>query len=105
MIKEKKMSATDKPRVIAMPVADRHSSLSEKIIEFGSPVGGGLISFTVTADDQLAVHVYRHDLTVNVTAGEHGQPVRTGNLRQDAATYEAARAYVAAYEARQEVGS
>ena len=78
------------------PGADRYGS--EKVIEFSSPVGGGLISFTITSDDQLDVHVYRQDLTVHVTAGEEGEPVRHGNLRADAALYEAARTFVADYE-------
>ena len=81
------------------PVASRYAN--EKIIEFSSPVGGGLISFVVSADDQLQVHVYRQDMTVEVSAGDPGQPVRHGNVRADAALYQAAKAFVAAWEARQ----
>jgi hypothetical protein len=81
------------------PVADRCGN--EKIIEFSSPVGGGLISFVITPDDQLSVHVYRQDITVQVTAGLAGQPVRYGNLRADAALYQAAKAFVTDYESRQ----
>jgi hypothetical protein len=85
-------------RVNTRAVADRYAN--EKIIEFSSPVGGGLISFEITPDDQLQVQVYRQDLTVQVSAGEPGQPVRYGNLRQDHALYEAAKAFVTDYEAR-----
>ena len=81
------------------PVADRYGN--EKIIEFSSPVGGGLISFVITPDDQLDVHVYRQDMTVRVTAGQEGQPVRQGNMRADQALYAAAKAFVTAWEARQ----
>lgn len=82
------------------PVASQYASREEQIIEFSSPVGGGLISFAITNDDQLSVHVYRQDLTVRVTAGEEGQPVRHGNMRADQALYEAAKAFTAAWEAR-----
>lgn len=71
----------------------------EKTIEFSSPAGGGLISFTLR-DDRLDVHVYRQDMTVAVSAGEPGQPVSSGNLRMDRALYLAAKAYAAAWEAR-----
>ena len=80
------------------PVADRYAN--EKIIEFSSPVGGGLISFTVTPDDQLSVHVYRQDLSVQVTAGSNDQPVQHGNTRADQALYEAAKAFIANWESR-----
>jgi hypothetical protein len=82
------------------PVADRYGN--EKIIEFSSPVGGGLISFVITPGDQLEMHVYRQDLTVSVTAGESGQPVRHGNLRADQALYQAAKSFVTDWESRQE---
>lgn len=83
------------------PVADAYSDRNrERRIEFSSPVGGGLISFSYTPDDQLSVHVYRQDMTVTVTAGEAGEPVQHGNLRADRALYEAARAFVASWEAR-----
>jgi len=73
--------------VNANPVADRYAN--EKII-----------SFTITPDDQLDVHVYRQDLTVNVTAGTPGQPVHQGNLRMDKALYQAALAFIADWESR-----
>ena len=90
--------STSEIRVNTSPVANRYSN--EKIIEFSSPVGGGLISFAITADDQLKVDVYRQDLTVQVSAGEPGQPVRYGNLRLDRALYQAAKAFVTDYETR-----
>ena len=89
-------------RVNTRPVADQYGN--EKIIEFSSPAGGGLISFAILPDDQLSVHVYRQDLTVRVSAGEAGQPVRCGNMRQDEALYQAARTFVADYEARNQGG-
>jgi hypothetical protein len=82
------------------PGADRYGN--EKIIAFSSPVGGGLISFEITADDQLSVQVYRQDLTVQVSAGIADPPVRYGNVRLDAALYQAAKTFVADYETRQQ---
>ena len=82
----------------ASPVADRYGN--EKIIEFSSPVGGGLISFVITGDDQLEVHVYRQDMTVQVTTGRPDEPVRHGNLRADQALYHAAKAFVTDWESR-----
>jgi hypothetical protein len=81
------------------PVASQYDGPAGKTIEFSSPAGGGLISFTLR-DDRLDVHVYRHDMTVAVSAGDSDEPVRSGNLRMDRALYEAAKAYVTAWEAR-----
>ena len=86
--------------ITTRPVAGHYDNQSEKTIEFSSPAGGGLISFTLRNDDTLAVHVYRQDMTVAVTAGEPGQPVASGNLRADRALYLAAKEYAAAWEAR-----
>jgi hypothetical protein len=85
--------------VTTRPVASQYDGPAEKTIEFSSPAGGGLISFTLR-DDRLDVHVYRQDMTVAVSAGEPGEPVASGNLRMDRALYEAAKAYAAAWEAR-----
>lgn len=82
------------------PPAGHYAAPNEKIIEFSSPAGSGLISFLLRPDGRLNVHVYRQDLTVIVTAGDADTPVRSGNLRQDRALYEAARAFVADYESR-----
>lgn len=73
---------------------------NENTVEFSSPVGGGLIEFVIR-DEQLSIHVYQQDLTVRVTAGKEGTPVRYGNLRADRALYEAAKAFVADYESRE----
>lgn len=51
--------------VILNPVANQHSSASERIIEFSSPGGGGLISFRVL-DGKLIIEPYRMDDTVEV---------------------------------------
>ena len=82
------------------PGASQYDRGNEQTIEFSSPVGGGLISFVITSDDQLQVHIYRHDLTVSVSAGEAGEPVRSGNLRADEALYRAAKAFIAGWESR-----
>lgn len=50
-------------------VADTYATLNERIIEFSSPGGGGLISFrleTRAMAVRLVVEVYRHDPTVVV---------------------------------------
>ena len=52
------------------PVAQRYAD--EKIIEFSSPNGGGLIAFREMGDGTLRVEVYRQDATVTVTVGEPG---------------------------------
>lgn len=92
--------STRKIKINTNPVADRYSGTDTRILEFSSPGGGGLISFVIIPDDQLSVHVYRHDMTVTVSAGEAGQPVRSGNLRADQALYRAAKAFVADWESR-----
>ena len=57
-------------KVNTSPVADTYSGTNEKIIEFSSPNGGGLISFNLMADGTLRVDVYRQDASVTVTVGE-----------------------------------
>jgi hypothetical protein len=52
------------------PVADQYSLRDEKIIEFSSPAGAGLIAFRMTEDGTLTVDVYRTDPTVIVRLGE-----------------------------------
>lgn len=42
---------------------------NEKIINYSSPAGGGLISFQVI-DGKLVVELYRHDGTVEIRVGE-----------------------------------
>lgn len=50
-------------KVNASPVAQRYAD--EKIIEYSSPVGGGLIAFLVR-DERLIIEPYRHDDTVRI---------------------------------------
>lgn len=51
------------------PVANRYAGSNEKIIEYSSPNGGGLIAFTVQHDGILRVDLYRHDPTVTIQVG------------------------------------
>lgn len=60
----------NKIKVNTSPVADKYSNAGEKIIEFSSPNGGGLISFNLMADGTLRVDVYNVDETVIVSAPE-----------------------------------
>jgi hypothetical protein len=52
------------------PVADQYSERDEKIIEFSSPNGGGLVSFSMMEDGTLTVDIYRTDPTVIVRTGD-----------------------------------
>ena len=58
-----------KPKVITKCVANAHSAANERIIEFSSKSGGGLIAFTEW-DGRLIVDVYRCDATVEVRVGK-----------------------------------
>lgn len=49
------------------PVANQYTGWNERIIEFDSPNGGGLIGFKVLEDGTLRVDVYRTDETVVVS--------------------------------------
>ncbi len=55
-----------KPRVITRCVANQYTGANERIIEFSSQFGGGLISFYEQDDGTLSVCVYRCDKTVEV---------------------------------------
>jgi hypothetical protein len=55
-------------RINPRPYANHHASPNERIVEFSSPSGGGLISFR-EVDGGLEVEVYRHDDTVSVLGG------------------------------------
>lgn len=57
-------------KVNTSPVADSYSSRDEKIVEYSSPNGGGLIAFRLMEDGTLRVDLYRHDPTVVVVVGE-----------------------------------
>lgn len=58
-------------RITLDNVANRQASTNERIVEFSSPHGGGLISFFLRDDGTLNVLVYRHDATVTVVEGKH----------------------------------
>lgn len=50
------------------PVSNGYAGTDERIIEFSSPNGGGLISFRLSSAGRLSVDVYRTDETVDVRA-------------------------------------
>jgi hypothetical protein len=54
-----------KPRVIVDCVANRYAGHDERIVEFFSPGGGGLIALR-EVERRLLVDVYRLDATVKV---------------------------------------
>jgi hypothetical protein len=55
-----------KPKVTINCVASHYAGPDERIIEFSSKGGGGLIAFRVADDGRLLVDVYRQDRTVKV---------------------------------------
>lgn len=57
-----------KPRVILNCVANRYTAANERIVEFSSQHGGGLISFREKANGRLEVNIYQMDPTVIVVA-------------------------------------
>ena len=59
-----------KPSVNTNPVANQYTGRTERIIEYSSPNGGGLISLRVMDDGTLRVDLYRHDPTVTITVGQ-----------------------------------
>jgi len=54
-----------KPKVTLRCPADNYAGPDERIIEFSSSAGGGLIAFLVN-EDELMVHVYHEDPSVRV---------------------------------------
>jgi hypothetical protein len=60
------MSHKHDVRVNTSPVANQYASRHERIIEFSSPNGGGLISFTLLDDGTVRVDLYQLDDTVRV---------------------------------------
>lgn len=52
-------------RVLTQCVANAYTGPDERIVEFSSPNGGGLISFRMQ-DDKLRVQIYRVDRSVEV---------------------------------------
>lgn len=77
---------TRKTKVNVNPIADKYANWpDERIIEYSSPAGGGLISFTLT-DGGLVVDLYRHDATVDIRVGKadggtDGRDVRVRKAR------------------------
>jgi hypothetical protein len=59
--------STRKIKVNLKPVADQYASTGERIVEYSSAHGGGLISFRLTDDGYLVVDLYREDGTVLIT--------------------------------------
>jgi len=59
-----------KINVNTSPVANRYAGRDERIVEFSSPNGGGLIAFALLDDGTLRVDIYRQDPTVTVVVGE-----------------------------------
>jgi hypothetical protein len=58
-----------KPKVITNPVANQYASKDERIIEYSSDGGGGLIAFRVV-EGRLIIDLYRHDNTVEIRVGK-----------------------------------
>lgn len=65
------MSRKHDVRVNTSPVADQYASPNERIIEFSSAAGGGLISFTLPGDGTIRVDLYRLDATVLVVTAQN----------------------------------
>ena len=59
-----------KPKVTTNPVANQYASENQRIVEYSSKAGGGLIAFTVTDDGRLVVDLYQHDATVEIRVGK-----------------------------------
>lgn len=62
--------ASRKIKINTSPVANNYAGTEEKIIEFSSPAGGGLISFRLRDDGKLGIDVYNYDPTVLVNVGK-----------------------------------
>ena len=62
-----------KPSVNTNPVANQYAGHTERIIEYSSPNGGGLISLRTMDDGTLRVDLYRHDPTVTIVVGTPDQ--------------------------------
>jgi hypothetical protein len=56
-----------RPRVLTRCVAQRYAAPNERVVEFGSRAGAGLISLWLNEDkNELYVHLYRCDAAVRV---------------------------------------
>jgi len=63
-----------RPKVLTRCVANRYAAPNERIVEFTSKNGGGLISFATLFDGRLAVDVYHCYPTVVVRVGTQRPP-------------------------------
>jgi hypothetical protein len=67
--------ASRKIKIITNCVANHYASPNERIVEFNSPYGGGLISFWMHEDGTLSVDLYELDEKVKVIVQEgHNYP-------------------------------
>jgi len=58
-----------RPRVIANCVANKYAGADERIVEYTSRHGGGLIAFHET-EDGLVIDLYSHDASVDIRVGD-----------------------------------
>lgn len=66
-----------RPRVLTRCVADHYHCPGERIVEFSSDVGGGLISLNVV-EGELIIQIYRQDKTVRVYGAGAASPRKRG---------------------------
>jgi hypothetical protein len=59
-----------KIKVNVCPTADQYSSTDERIIEYSSPYGGGLIAFRLDPIGHLVLDLYREDDTVQILVNQ-----------------------------------
>lgn len=57
-------------KINTKPGASQHIPRGEKIVEYSSPSGGGLIAFREDGEGHLVVDLYRHDPSVTIRVGE-----------------------------------
>ncbi len=64
-----------RPKVNTKCPADKFSAENERIVEFSANTNeqGGLISFSLTEDGKLKIHVYRQGKDVEVTVDQGHQ--------------------------------
>jgi len=66
-----------KPKVLTKCVANNYVGPNERVIEFSSKSGGGLIVFRETGDGILLVSVYRVDPSVRITVPPENVAIET----------------------------
>jgi hypothetical protein len=74
--------STRKVKINTRPVADQHTGKDERVIEYSSPNGGGLISFRLTDDGYLVVDIYREDESVLVLVADRHK-ANAGRVREE----------------------